>query len=410
MIKKQKKILSSGLHLLKLNQKRQMKNYSTIIQTLEDIRTPAFIVDLEKVTNNCNRMIEKSKKFNLSLRPHVKTHKTIQGALLQTNNIDKKIVVSTLSEANFFSEQFNDIHYAVPITSNEKLYQVLDLTKKVEKFHIEVDNEHAFKLIENFAKLNNVKFNLFVQVDSGQHRVGLDPNDESSISLIKQIINSPFVSFSGLYTHAGHSYSCKGEDEIRNIAKQEANAVSNFANQIKEKLGYKVKTVAVGSTPTCSIGDERVWSNSSLVNEIHPGNYVFYDYMQTKIGSCTLDDCSSYVLSTIIGVKPKLNQFTIDAGALSLSKDIGVSDNNNNEFSYGYIMEDDKLKITGLTQEIGIVSSSQPIDFEKFNIGKRIRIIPNHSCLSAALFEEYQIINNSKENTIIDQWKPNRGW
>ena len=372
-----------------------------------EMRTPAFVVDLEKLDRNCQRMIDKASECNLSLRPHVKTHKTLEGALRQTKGLkDKKIVVSTLSEAEFYAPHFNDIHYAVPISSADKLKQVEDLTRRVKHFHIDVDNESTLKIIEHYAKTHHVNFSVFVQVDSGQHRVGVDINDDKSIHLVKKIHNSHHLNFSGLYTHDGHSYGCNGRDEIVQVAIQEAQAISSFAEKLKQ-VGIHSPTVAVGSTPTCSIAGCEVWS-PTLVNELHPGNYIFYDWMQTQIGSCDKSDCAALVVASVIGHRPNMNQLTIDAGALALSKDAGVSANN--DIAYGAIIEDDRLYVKTLTQEIGILTSYGPIDFEKYPIGSKLTIIPNHSCLSAALFDKYHVVNNFRDLELVDIWKNVRGW
>ncbi|EFC46440.1 predicted protein [Naegleria gruberi] len=375
-----------------------------------DMKTPCFVVDLERFERNCQNMIKKASDCGISLRPHVKTHKTLEGARLQTKDmLERKIVVSTLAEAEFYgSDMFNDIHYAVPISSKSKLEQVAKLTQNLKAFHIEVDNEDSLDLIEDYAKLNKVKFSLFVQVDSGQHRIGVDPNSEASVELVKRIHNSPYLSFAGLYTHAGHSYGCQGVEEIKVVARDEAKIISDFARKLIS-VGIKPKTVAVGSTPTCSIGSRDEWKTSdSLVNELHPGNYVFFDYMQTKIGSCSVDDCSAYLVSSVISTRPSKNQLAIDCGALSLSKDVGVSSSGN--ASYGLIMEDESLQLTGLTQEIGIVTGDKPIDFNKFKVGTKITIIPNHSCLAAALFDKYYVVDNSTDLNLVAIWKNVRGW
>ncbi|KAG2378308.1 hypothetical protein C9374_008451 [Naegleria lovaniensis] len=372
-----------------------------------EIKTPFFLVDLQVLDRNCRTMIQKANECGISLRPHVKTHKTLEGAKHQTIGLkDPKLVVSTLAEAEYYSAHYKDIHYAVPALTKAKMKQIESLTRRIPKFHIDVESESSLKIIEDYAKTHNIQFSVFVQVDCGQHRVGVDPSDEASLRLVQKIYESPNVKLAGIYTHAGQSYSCRGKEEIRRVVMQEAQIISDFAQKL-HRMGIHPNTVAVGSTPTCAVGTREEWSNT-LVNEIHPGNYVFYDYMQTRIGSCDIKDCSAFVVASVIGHRPSMNQLTIDAGALALSKDIGCS--NVSCASYGYIKEDETLQITNLTQEIGIVTSEKPINFEAFRIGTKLTIIPNHSCLSAALFDKYYVINNSKEAKLIDIWSNIRGW
>jgi D-serine deaminase-like pyridoxal phosphate-dependent protein len=173
------------------------------------------------------------------------------------------------------------------------------------------------------------------------------------------------------------------------------------------KAGVDVAEVSVGSTPTMSLTE-----NLEGVTEARPGNYVFYDSFQAAIGSCQLSDAAFSVLTTVTGAYEKRNQLLIDAGALSFSKDPGPT-HLDTECGYGAIFSADgaraypNLRLFSISQEVGKVAGTGPVDLDNFPIGTRFRIVPNHSCLAAALHDCYYVVRKGR---VVDEWRPVRGW
>ena len=172
-------------------------------------------------------MTNKAKTLNCDLRPHVKTHKTLQGAYLQTNGTCRKITVSTLAEASYFANNgFDDILYAVPITS-DKLHDAAVIANKIQTFHIMVDNIIQLNAILATPPPSSTKpWSIIVMVDCGYHRDGVDPEDINSLNIIQNINAASNATFAGIYTHGGHSYDCSNKQEIQKIAKDERDSVS----------------------------------------------------------------------------------------------------------------------------------------------------------------------------------------
>jgi D-serine deaminase-like pyridoxal phosphate-dependent protein len=344
-------------------------------------------------------MREKAHASGVAFRPHVKTHKSIPIGRIQHGGGTGPITVSTLAEAEAFArEGFRDITYAVPIAP-EKLERVAGLGTEMERLSIVIDSDVALRAIEEFATSRGVAFNVWLKVDCGYHRAGVDPGDPDSVRLAVAIARSEAIRFQGLLTHAGHAYSAHGGEEIRRVAAEEAGCLTRFrALLTAEGLGETRRSI--GSTPTASVVDR-----FTACDEVRPGNYVFYDAFQATIGSCELADCAASVLTTVIGSYPERGTLIIDAGALALSKDRGP-DHVDPDFGYGVVCDLElhplPMRITALSQEHGKVSSRVHV-----SVGTRLRIIPNHSCLTAAMFETYQIVDRGR---VVDQWKPGRGW
>lgn len=364
---------------------------------LTEIQTPAFLVDRATVQRNCDRMRLKAQTSGVAFRPHVKTHKAVEIGRMQHGGHVGPITVSTLAEAEFFAHDgFRDITYAVPVAlSREKLDRAAQLASRIERLSLLIDSERALHALEQF----DFTFDVFLKVDCGYHRAGVDPNDPDSVRLAIAMARSDNVHFQGLLTHAGHSYNARDAEEIRRVAAEESGSLTRFrALLAAEGLGDIPRSI--GSTPTASIVDR-----FSECDEVRPGNYVFFDAFQATIGSCALQDCAVSVLATVIGSYPERGAIVVDAGALALSKDRGP-DHIQPDFGYGIVCDLDlhplPMRITALSQEHGKIAVQSHVP-----VGTRLRIIPNHSCLTAAMYDRYHVLDRGK---VVDEWRPVRGW
>lgn len=367
---------------------------------LEDLKTPAFLIDLPGLKSNIQWMKERAQKDSVTLRPHVKTHKTTEIAGMQTTSEAPGITVSTLAEARFYQESgFKDITYAFPITAN-KLDEAAELTAGLKSFNILLDQPQTLSAVEAYGREHRIRFNVFLKVDCGYHRAGIDPSKAESVQLARQLAASDCIEFKGILTHAGHSYHCSDPAEIVKVARQERDVMAQFAEQL-QKNEIACDTVSVGSTPTAMHAPD--WQG---VTEIRPGNYVFFDKFQADIGSCRPEQVAATVLITVAAHYPAHNQMLIDAGALALSKDLGAN-HLGNDVVFGAVLNLPHLKLFSISQEHGLITANHPLDFEKYPVGSLLQIIPNHSCLTAALFPKYHVV---EEDQVVDEWTPMRGW
>jgi len=370
------------------------------------LTTPAFLVDRTVLQRNCERMRGKALQSGVAFRPHVKTHKVPQIARMQHGGTAGPITVSTLAEAErFAAEGFRDITYAVPIAP-EKLGRAAALARTLEpsngRLNLLLDSETALRAVEAFHAQHGLLFDLYLKVDCGYHRAGVDPDAPDSARLAMAMAASPAVHFQGLLTHAGHSYNARSVEEVRLVAAQETMALSRFRALLGESLSEVVRSV--GSTPTLSAVER-----FDDCDEVRPGNYVFYDAFQATLGSCQPADVAVSVLATVIGCYPERGTLLIDAGALALSKDPGA-DHIDPEGGFGHVTDvalaRRPLRLIALSQEHGKIAG-QPAEIARHPVGSQLRIIPNHSCLTAAMFDTYHVLQDGR---IVDEWHPVRGW
>lgn len=367
---------------------------------ISDLKTPALLIDLPTLQRNIRTMAKRAEQLGVRLRPHIKTHKTAEIARMQAPGRDAAITVSTLSEAQFFSNAgFQDITYACPLDPN-KIPEAARLGRHIRNFNLLLDHPDTFGALESYARENKIRFAVFLKVDCGYHRAGVDPAKRESNLLAEQIHNSQHLEFKGILTHAGHSYHCRGPEAIAAVARQERDIMVGFADGLK-KRGIPPSVVSVGSTPTAM--HARSWEG---VSEIRPGNYVFFDKFMADIGACTLDDCAATILVSVIGHYPERNQILVDGGALAFSKDQGAV-HIDPEVRFGSVTGYPDLRFNSLSQELGMITCLGRLPFERLPIGSRMRIVPNHSCLAAALFPAYQVVEADR---VVDTWVPHRGW
>ncbi|MEE8587117.1 MAG: alanine racemase, partial [Acidobacteriota bacterium] len=87
-----------------------------VLENIQDLRTPAFLIDLPVLKRNSQRMTDMAHQRGVRLRPHTKTHKTLKAARIQTEGGFQGLTVSTLIEAEYYKGKgFKDITYAFPI-------------------------------------------------------------------------------------------------------------------------------------------------------------------------------------------------------------------------------------------------------------------------------------------------------
>jgi len=360
--------------------------------SLDSLPTPALLLDLDVVERNLRTMAGRASSLGVALRPHIKTHKCIELAQRQRALSVSGITVSTLDEARVFAGRgFDDITWAFPVIFS-RLGEVRELAARVT-LRVVADSFAAVDALAGLASPER-PLRVWLKVDCGYHRAGVDPAAPEAIRLAEKIAGAPSLVFDGLLSHSGHAYHGGSRQEIAAIAEEERAVMAGFAERLRG-LGVAVPAVSVGSTPAMSVVE-----SLAGVTEARPGNYVFYDFTQVALGSCAVRDCGVTVLASV--VSSRAGQSIVDAGALALSKDAGPAGRETlgeifADYDAGTLEPDARL--VSLSQEHGIVSAA-------LAVGSRVRILPNHSCLAVACFDEYQVVRGGE---VVDRWKIWRG-
>lgn len=365
---------------------------------IEDLPTPCLLLDKRVLERNLARMSARIHALGVHLRPHLKTAKSAVIARIATNGEAGGITVSTLAEAEYFAEYgFRDILVAAAL-SPQKLDRAANLVDRGVDVSLITDDLDGARAIAT----HRAHFNVLIEIDSGDHRAGIHP-DSPRLLEIARVLG---VKFAGVMTHAGHSYGCRDIACIREVAEVERATVVNAAHRLRES-GIECRVVSVGSTPTMTHAD-----SLDGVTEARPGVYMFQDLYQAEIGSCTMDDIAVTVLSSVIGKNESENRFLIDAGALALSKDRSTQ-SAPRDFGYGAVWDTDCKPAFGnciverVWQEHGMAVSDVKLDFRALTVGTRVRIGPNHACITAAAYDRYYVLEGGE---VIAEWDRINGW
>lgn len=354
--------------------------------SLQTIDTPALLIDSVKMHENLDFVQKLATNKILNLRPHFKTHKSIELAKLQISKGAIGMACSKTEEALCLADAgIKDIQIANVLTGEHKYNRLVEIHNMVDHLTFGVDCLEHIEEADNVARANDIYFNVQIEVNYGLNRNGVSTKDQLLL-LANAILEKDNLNFAGIYTHAGSVYSAQSPEEISEISKESIRLMSHFVKSLKEE-GFKCPSAGIGSTP-----ELKHIKKTEHLTELRPGNYIFNDNMQIALGSCTEDEVALYVVATVIGVHK--DRVVIDAGSKALGLDKGAHGTNMLE-GYGKILDRDSV-ISRVSEEHGIIDNPQ----EEFNVGEKLLIIPNHACAVVNLFDRYLLLEEESVSEI----------
>lgn len=357
-------------------------------EDVEQVDTPALLLDLDKMEQNIADISSFAREAGVAVRPHIKTHKSVEIAKRQIEAGAVGLTVAKVGEAEVMvAGGIKDIFIAYPLAAKAKLERVRKLMDQA-KVTVAVDSVEQADILEECFDPKS-PLNVWIKVNSGLNRVGVEPNEEV-VELAKYVRGLSSLHLDGIFTHAGHSYAASSREEVERIALEEADAVVRSA-ELCEDAGMEIAHRSIGSTPTF-----RIAGAVDGITEIRPGNAVFYDMVQVGLGVATKDQCALTVLSNVVSVKN--DRIVIDAGSKTLALDQGAH-GNASIAGHGYVVEHPEFVIARLSEEHGVIPVDGVVDVK---LNDRLTIIPNHACVVANLFETYLVHRDGK---VIDEWK-----
>ena len=373
-------------------------------QTIQALLTPCLLLDRSRLERNAARMRAKVEQLGVALRPHVKTAKSIDVLGVLGGGAAMPITVSTLAEARYFFERgVSDILYAVGIAP-VKLPEVAELIRGGAKLRVILDTVEAADAVRTFADCEGVPIEALIEIDSDGQRAGVASDDP----LLIEIGHKLGSNLAGVMTHAGGSYGCRTREQFEALAEQERRLTVEAAERLRA-AGLRCDVVSVGSTPTVYYARDL-----SGVTEARAGVYVFGDLVQAELGTCAIDDIAIGVLASVIGHNRHHGRILIDAGFLALSRDRGTADLPV-DWGYGAVSDPvtgevfEDVTVSSTNQEHGIITArSGEIEFDRFPVGSRVRILPNHACATAAAHDHYFVTDGGEQ--VAAKWDRVNGW
>ncbi len=366
--------------------------------------TPYLLLDVARMQVNLDRMARKIEALGCVLRPHVKTHKSIDVLReVQKAGAVRGITVSTLAEAEaFFAAGETDILYAVGVTP-DKLVRAHKLLEAGCDVKIVADNPATAGAIAAFRRAHGAAIPTLIELDVDGHRSGVAPDDPMLLEIGAVLHEAGALR--GVMTHAGESYKQGDVAHIAAIAATER-ALSVAAAERLRMAGFACPVVSIGSTPTARFAEDL-----SGITEVRAGVYTFQDLFQTGLGVCAVDDIAIGVVTSVIGHQARKNWIIVDAGWMALSRDRGTA---SQEVDQGYGLVCDlagrpigDLIVVEANQEHGVIASRSGAACPDLPVGARVRILPNHACATAAQHASYVAMDAEGRAAT---WPRMRGW
>ena len=352
---------------------------------LNEVNTPALILDLDKLEKNIKKMSSFLNEKNVYLRPHAKNHKNTKIANMQIKAGANGVCVATVNEAEVMAKSgVKSILVANQIVETNKIKRLIEISKKIEVIMIIDDFNNAdqiSKIAENEKQkidvLIDINLNISENISGVLDRCGI-PFGKPVLDLAKKVSTLNGINFRGIMGYDGGVYHVPLKNRKEEFLKY-AEQFSYTVKLLKEN-GLNVDIVSASGTGTFLFASE-----IPEITEIQAGSYIFLDSHSISLNE--LFSVSLTILSTVIS-KPKPNKVIIDAGRKSISdsKNLPTVKNNSN------------LKITSINAEHAHVEF--PVSTQ-INIGDKIELIPFYHDPTVNLYSKYTVIRNDQ---VVDEW------
>ena len=372
-----------------------------------DLETPCLVLDTERMERNIARLRARLEGLGVTLRPHLKTAKSVEVARRVMTTPQGPATVSTLREAELFaSAGVTDLIYAVGIAP-AKLAKVIELRRGGCDLAVVLDTVEQAQAVAAASQEAGLAIPALIEIDCDGHRSGVLPGDADRLLAIAAAL-AEGGELRGVLTHAGGSYSARGK-ALELCAEAERKAVVDAAAVLR-KAGHACPVVSAGSTPTAHNA-----TNLDGVTEVRAGVFVFFDLVMAGVGVCTVADIAISVLATVIGHQREKGWILVDAGWMAMSQDRGTAKQEVNQ-GYGVVCDStgkpfDDIILADANQEHGIITVRPGSDaaLPELKIGDRVRILPNHACATGAQHRAYHVVHGPAD-IVEAEWPRFGGW
>ena len=362
----------------------------------DQIKAPTLLLDKNRAQANLRRMAAKAAAQKVRFRPHFKTHQSAEiGEWFRAEGVTAITVSSMRMAAYFAAHGWEDILVAFPVN----LREIEEIRTLSEQVHLGLLVESP-ESVERLAADLPQSVDIWLKIDSGMHRAGLDVRDSNAVlELTNEVLAHKNFTLRGLLTHAGQTYHAHSPEEICQMYAASVGAMNALRGELQGDLGVKLE-VSVGDTPGCTLCDDL-----GSVDEVRPGNFIFFDAMMHDLGVCAWEEVAVVVACPVVALHPARSEAVIYGGSIHLSKEMLEADG---QGFYGYAAfptargwqpTDAHSRIISLSQEHGVVRLTAQ-DLERLNVGDLLYILPVHSCLVVEALKNYRCLNGTRIDTL----------
>jgi len=356
---------------------------------LDQIASPTLLID-EKITRaNLKKMASKAQQLGKKLVPHWKTAQSrIVGNWAKDYGI-REVTASSISLAEYLCDEgWESIHIAFPFNIRE--IPRLNRLAKNQNISVQLVNASTAKAL---AEGLTEEVSFFVELDAGYGRTGIQAADEAELEeILKQANRSQKLKFKGFYIHPGHTYYGKNTQKIHEesqaeLARMKAKYLDRYPNLVTR----------LGDTPGCAVMED-----FGAVDELGPGNFVFFDLMQVQLGSCKKEDISVCLAVPVVDIRKDRSEILIHGGGVHLAKDVLTQPDGTKNFGevvflteQGWELPSHYSFVKSISQEHGVIHASKEL-LHSVKIGDLLGILPVHSCMTADAMGSYLSVSGQK--------------
>ncbi len=368
--------------------------------SFDSIEKPTLLLDEQTARHNLQRVAEKARRAGIRFRPHFKTHQSAEiGEWFRAEGISA-ITTSSVDMALYFAQHgWEDITIAFPANLRQA-ETIAGLARRV-KLGLLVESVEA---VQRLAAAMDAPVDIWLKIDAGAHRTGL-PSEPTRLAapvaaqVAQAVKAAPQFKLRGLLTHAGHTYRARGAEEVCRCYQESVTRMAVLRDALGE-MGFGKLEISVGDTPGTSL-----CADLGPVDELRPGNFIFYDAQQMQIGSCGWQDVAVALACPVVAKHPERGEAVVYGGAIHLSKDFLMEGDRR---AYGYVCLPGDAHwgaplpgayVSGLSQEHGILHL-EPGDLASLCVGDLVCILPAHSCLTVTLMQRYLTLDGRWIDTL----------
>jgi D-serine deaminase-like pyridoxal phosphate-dependent protein len=334
------------------------------------IETPVGFVDLQRVRANAEKVAGYASSHGLRWRPHIKTHKSKVVAGIQLEAGATGLTVATLREAEVMADLTDDLLLAYPPVGTRKLERLCALPNRLD-LKVALDSVEVLDALAEATGRAGRTVGVLVEQDVGLGRVGV-PTSDDVVALAERANGLEGVEFTGILFYPGH---------IRMPEPEQDELLADVASRVHATVdalgaaGLAPEIVSGGSTPTLRRSHE-----IRGVTEIRSGSCIYNDREGLDVGTASTEDLAYTVLATVVSTAVA-GHAVVDAGSKALAKEARAEGG-----GFGILLDRPEVRVAGLSEEHGVLDLSNT-DWEP-RIGERVRIVPNHVCVSVNLQDQ----------------------
>ncbi|MFN4271757.1 MAG: alanine racemase [Aliihoeflea sp.] len=373
-----------------LSQASQPLDLTSRFPGFEDLLAPQVVIDAAVLDANIARMSEIT-AGKVALYPHVKTHKSVAIARMQREAGASGFTAARPNEvAMLLANGLGPVTLAYPTIDECEIRPLVEQCGEGE-IRFVADSGVGVAALGQASQFAGRALSVFIKVDVGLHRCGVDPQGDAALHLARAISDHPHLRFAGLLSHAGQAYGARNPDGIRIVAQQELSLMVALRERL-EGNGIPVPDVSVGSTPT-------LLANAGFdgVDEVRPGNYAFLDLTAVRLGIASRNDLALGVSARIVSANTRYA--IANVGSKTLSSDLGAH-GSATAGSYGEVWLHNDARpfaIEKLSEEHAFI----PLDGRTLKVGTPVLILPNHSCPVANLSSGLHLLRQGQPSQLL---------